>query len=72
MAELHDADFGRDGHCVCCHLSSQAIERLDQLLIARKAESLAINPICGHTMAYRSLGLWTAIMQHPTTRRSPR
>jgi hypothetical protein len=44
---------------VVCHLHRLTIDRLDKLIVAGKAESRAVNSRCGHTMVYRSLGLWT-------------
>jgi hypothetical protein len=57
--ELVDAEFV-DGHCTVCHLDRLAIERLDMQFMAGKAEPMAVNSRCGHTMVYRSLGLWTS------------
>jgi hypothetical protein len=56
--DLVDTDYV-DDRCPACCVERVVIERLDKLIIDRKAESLAVNSRCGHTMVYRSLGLWT-------------
>jgi hypothetical protein len=59
-SELVDAVFDGMNRCIACHMHQRDIERVDELLIAGTAISVAVRPACGHTLIYRSVGMWTA------------
>ena len=65
------ADITLDGHCTTCQLRIEDIARVDALIEAGKAESLCQHP-CGHSVIYRSVGMWTAVVAKPATPVPPR